>query len=41
MEIKFRIKSEYGKKEYIYINLPWNYNESFSCDLSEIEDKLL
>jgi hypothetical protein len=39
MEIKFRIKSEYGKKEYIYFNLPWNYNESFSCDLSEIEDK--
>lgn len=39
MEIKFRIKSEYGERKFIYFNLPWVYNESFSCDLSEIEDK--
>jgi len=39
MEKKFRIKSDYGNKEWIYFELPWCYSESFSCDLSEIKDK--
>ncbi len=36
---KFRIKSDWGKKEWLFFELPWNYSESFSCDLSAIEDK--
>ena len=39
MEKKFRIKSDWGNKEWIYFELPWCYSESFSCDLSEIKDK--